>query len=730
MATFGEVDVISYGIRADIYLRGNFITPACSLLAEDIKDYSVNDTASSNALPLGTAAGKSFRLTFNNALEKTGYTAPQLDGAKVKVYVTDSRAGNSEIPAGVWFVEKADINEQDVWSELSGYDALGGRFNGTWTDNLTYPKTLLSLLQTVCIAAGNTTVSTTTFRNYNVSLSKKPAWDEKTTLRDIVGYIAFIAGGFARINYAGELEIYTLGGGSAHTLTPYQYTEFRGVGGARFDFNCLEYKFKDADDYTRYAVDSSIPGDATNTIQATGNPLVTKSLCNNIVQALRGLEYEGAEATWFASFLVQAGDTMTLTDKGGSSHLLFVTGQNLTFDSGGITGTVESSLPSISQSTAAYSTSASVFNPDGTINYRAIGNLDRKVISVNNAWIGTLTANEITTKGLLANIIEAVKLHAQNISATEVATDELTAMAAEIVNATIRKLDAGTISTDELMAGHAELLAAKIGTLTAGSILTDELAAALAAFTVITAGSASFDRATITHLVASALNLEYGVGDEVFIKNLSVDYAKMVHAYVGDLCVRAADGKYYLLNVGQDGSVTASEYTDITDSEITEGVTDNGQTIIETEITTGELSASTIKGVYALINRLDAARIDVDSLYAREAFIDRLNTTDISANQYLRITLDAQQEQMDESTGRLDTINRYITFDEDGMRQRKSGSIYSTLVDDMGFHIDREGTAGHLASFAGDGLTVDQIRIGDIVAKKTSTRGWAWQGVD
>ena len=729
MATFGEVKLITFSIRADIYLRGDFVTPACQLTGQDIKEYAINDTACSNALPLGTAASKSFKLTFNNSLPTTGFTAPQLDGAKVKVYFTDSRAGVSELAAGVWYVEKADINEQDVWSELSGYDALGGRFNGTWNDNLTYPKTLLNLLQTVCIAASNTTVATTAFRNYNYSVSKKPKWDEKTTLRDIVGYIAFLAGGFARINYAGELEIYTLGGGSTHTLTPYQYTEFRGVGGARFDFNCLEYKFKDADDYTRYAVDSSIADDATNTIQANGNPLITKALCNNIVQALTGIEYEGAEVSWFASVLVEAGDTVTLTDKDGTDHLLFVTGQNIKFGSGGLTGTLMSSLPSINQSTAAYSTSASVFNPDGTINYNAIGNLDRKVVSINNAWIQNLTAEEITTNGLVAKVIEAVTLRAQNISATEVATDAVTAMVAEIVNATIRKLNAGSIVSDALMAGYAELLAAKIGTLTAGSILTDELAAALAAFTVITAGSASFDRATITHLVASALNLEYGVGDEVFITNLTVDYAKMVRAYVGELCVRAADGKYYLLSVGVDGSVSATEYTGITGSEITEGATGNGQTIIETEIAASDLSATTIKGVYALINRLDAARIDVDSLYARQAFIDHLNTTDITANQYLRIELDAQQADLDDHTGQLDTIGRYITFDSDGMRQRKSGSIYSTLVNDTGFHIDREGTAGHLASFAENGLTVEQITIGDIRVKKTSTRGWAWQAL-
>ena len=77
----------------------------------------------------------------------------------------------------------------------------------------------------------------------------------------------------------------------------------------------------------------------------------------------------------------------------------------------------------------------------------------------------------------------------------------------------------------------------------------------------------------------------------------------------------------------------------------------------------------------------------MDSLYAREAFIDRLNTADITANQYLKLALDAQQATLDENTGRLDTVSRYITFSAEGMRQRQSGSVYSTLVNDTGFRL-------------------------------------------
>ena len=70
-----------------------------------------------------------------------------------------------------------------------------------------------------------------------------------------------------------------------------------------------------------------------------------------------------------------------------------------------------------------------------------------------------------------------------------------------------------------------------------------------------------------------------------------------------------------------------------------------------------------------------------------------------------------------------------MTFSPEGLKVQMSGSIYSTLVNDTGFHIDREGTVGHLASFAENGLAVEQITLGDIRAKRTSTQGWAWQAL-
>ena len=207
---------------------------------------------------------------------------------------------------------------------------------------------------------------------------------------------------------------------------------------------------------------------------------------------------------------------------------------------------------------------------------------------------------------------------------------------AHIAQAAITYAHIAQACVEALTSGSLEAMTAKIQSLEASDIQTDTLAAALAAFTVITCGSASFDQATVQHLVAEALNLSFGVGDEVFINNLKVGYAQMVSAAIGNLCIRASDGSYYTIDVDESGNVSAT-CTTVTDGEINAGQTDAGRVILETDITAENLSTSNLLATYALINRIDAARIDVDQLFAREAFIAKLRTSEIVAGKSLTI---------------------------------------------------------------------------------------------
>lgn len=220
------------------------------------------------------------------------------------------------------------------------------------------------------------------------------------------------------------------------------------------------------------------------------------------------------------------------------------------------------------------------------------------------------------------------------------AVEQLSADALTALTARIREITADKLTADELYAAFAELIALKAGEITADKLQTDALAAELARITVLIAGSASFDRATVQHLVAQAMNLEYGAAGQLFIRNLAVEYAQMLGAAIGELCVKAADGRYYLLNVNPDGTVSATP-ADVSANEVSAGQTEAGRVILETSITAANLNTGNLLSTYALVNKIDAARIDVDALFAREAFIDRLCTGNIVGGQ--SITMIAQK---------------------------------------------------------------------------------------
>ena len=259
--------------------------------------------------------------------------------------------------------------------------------------------------------------------------------------------------------------------------------------------------------------------------------------------------------------------------------------------------------------------------------------LEGSMISSRQLPSGSITGGKLASNSVGSLQLKAASILAGHIDADAITTDKL---AAGVVTA--EKLAAGAVD-----AGALSAITAKIGSLTADDIKTDTLAAGLAAFTVITCGSASFDQATVQHLVAEALNLSFGVGDEVFINNLKVAYAQMVSAAIGNLCIRASDGSYYTIDVDANGNVSATPAV-VTEGDIASGQTDAGRVILETDITAASLNTGNLMATYALVNKIDAARIDVGTLMARQAFIDALYTSQIYGGQSLEFIIGSQND--------------------------------------------------------------------------------------
>ena len=165
------------------------------------------------------------------------------------------------------------------------------------------------------------------------------------------------------------------------------------------------------------------------------------------------------------------------------------------------------------------------------------------------------------------------------------------------------------------------------GTISAMTVAADALSATFGYIASLSGKYGSFDFEAVKNLVAQAMVLERGQADYIHITNLAATYAQAVNATIGNLCIQASDGSYYQLDVNPDGTVSA-ERVNPTKNEIAAGQTDSGKVIVGTRISAEALDTGTLAATQALVNTIDAARINVVELIAREAFIQALTASD------------------------------------------------------------------------------------------------------
>ena len=240
-----------------------------------------------------------------------------------------------------------------------------------------------------------------------------------------------------------------------------------------------------------------------------------------------------------------------------------------------------------------------------------LGSVRTVVAKISSYQIGSVSGSKLSDGSVSAAALGDDSISARHMQAESVDTRQL--VAESVVTAT---LAAGAVTADKMEANAVktkvlEAFNAVIQNLEAGHVQAETLDAAMAYIASLEAGFATFTQAQVTHMVANALNLDgNGTMNDVFIRNLRVAYAQMVSATIGNLCIKASDGNYYTIDVSQAGLVTATQ-TSLTPAEIAAGETEGHKTILDTDIVAANLATDTLLATYALVNRIDAARIDV-----------------------------------------------------------------------------------------------------------------------
>lgn len=287
----------------------------------------------------------------------------------------------------------------------------------------------------------------------------------------------------------------------------------------------------------------------------------------------------------------------------------------------------------------------------------AIEQLAADAIVAVRADIHEIVSGSVTTDALYADLAElaVATITTASIQNANIDWAEIQTLSAEIARISAAQIEEATISAaqiTDLNAAVATIADARIADAVITTAQIENLNAAIAEVVALTVSTGTFDLAAIKNLLSSALILQEGVADSMMITNLAVTSANLMNATIDKLVLKGADGKYYRVFIGADGTIQTEEVT-VTDGEIAAGETEEGRQIVATTANVGSLNATTIKASEAIIGTIFTESLTAGKITANEALIAAItapsiyttaitalgNSLDLSANESIRLTV-------------------------------------------------------------------------------------------
>lgn len=305
-----------------------------------------------------------------------------------------------------------------------------------------------------------------------------------------------------------------------------------------------------------------------------------------------------------------------------------------------------------------------------------VGDVNDTVYSYNMNEGSVITSkiarHAVGSYGLADGSVGPLKIPAATIGITHIGEAAIDSLNAEALNAQvayINDLTAQTIDTDSLTAAFAHLFELIADNIQAGTIEAETITAAMARLNNASITSADIDFAQIKDALIDQLITHDAVADRYFIEKLQVRNLQVLEQTVGSLIVKATDGNYYRLDIDADNGTVNPVSVTVSAGEIAAGVSSDGtRSILETNMTVDDLSASNIKGINAIIDKITTDRLKVGYLFAQEALIEALDSYIIRAS-----TIEALQNVLELKVGarnylrnseNLDYHTVYIDYSE------------------------------------------------------------------
>lgn len=284
-----------------------------------ISGNSITDAAESNSLPLGVAIGKS--LTFSILNDKDQYADYDFMMCEVKMKLKFQLSDSVEtIYKGKYTMITPETYGSTI--EITAVDDMY-KADVDYDSPLTYPATANEVLRDACERC-DIPLLTTTIPNGNTIIKKKP----DGTYREVIGNIAMIAAGNARIDVDGYLSIipYDLSVFDDEESQEKRIHHIKILKNINVDFNDIiitgvQTKIKNSS-----GSDSAYLVGEKGYVLEVENPLiegVEKSVLDYIGSRLIGLQFRKVSASLFSDPTIECFDPAYVTDRKGTYKTFF-----------------------------------------------------------------------------------------------------------------------------------------------------------------------------------------------------------------------------------------------------------------------------------------------------------------------------------------------------------------------------------------------------------------------
>lgn len=294
-----------------------------------ITNNSVVDSADANAVPIGAAICRNIQMELLNEddhLEKYDFY-----GARIRLYLTFELLNTIEkIEFGTFTVTAPECYGTTVVVNASDdmYKA-----NAAYSTDLPFPATAGAVLRDACSRC-SILMETISFLHDDFQIQTKPSGDY--TFRQVIGYLAMIACGNARINRSGKLEILTYD--LDFTRECHNLTEWKSLTMDTSDITITGIqttrKVKKTEGEKETEVEETVRAGSEGYMLTVSNPLVygnEETLVSWIHEKISGVPFRRFTGDYITYPLVEFMDLAKITDWRGNTYNTFITDIDFVF---------------------------------------------------------------------------------------------------------------------------------------------------------------------------------------------------------------------------------------------------------------------------------------------------------------------------------------------------------------------------------------------------------------